>query len=328
MTEASAVTNNDESPRSSSVYSLEYSGDGTEMALLMLKNLLLTVITFTIYRAWARTNVRRYVWGHTSFLGDRAAYVGTGEELFKGWMKLVGIIIGYGIAVAILQAIISPMKYIVPLITPILYIAVISIAIYSGLKYRLSRTKWREVRFGVDKDKDSTRQFMILYFKGVFLTAITLGIYTPWFSNAQKVFLTNRSRFGTGYFSYGADSSEYALLFFKGVFLSIVTFGFYIPWMIRSLTEFRLNHTKFQNARFLFTLKGGDLLVFALCAYFGTIMTLGLAMPWIYNWGLRLFISNVKVEGEIDMTRVIARASDGNALAEEAVMDYDLDLGF
>lgn len=310
------------------VSKLEYTGDGTEMALLFLKNLFLSIITLGVYRAWARTNLRRYVWGHTVFWGDRASYVGTGVELFKGWMKLIGLIVGILIVLSILGAILPPLKFIVPFLTPFAYILLFAVATYSGLRYRLSRTKWREIRFGVDKDKASTHEYLILYIKGVFLTAITLGIYWPWFSNSLKVFLTNRCRLGNVYFAYAADPTAYAKLFFRGLFLSIITIGFYIPWMIRSLTEFRLNHTTFQNSRFLFTLKGSDLLIFAICAYFGAILTLGLATPWLYNWGLRLFIGNVSVEGDIDMTRVIAQASEGSAMAEEAVLDYDLDLGF
>ncbi len=71
---------------------LSYSGKGGEMFMLMMKNLVLTIITLGIYRAWAKTDFRRYVWGNVHFLGDRASYTGTGEELFKGWLKLIGLI--------------------------------------------------------------------------------------------------------------------------------------------------------------------------------------------------------------------------------------------
>ena len=315
-------------PRTVAIHDLEYSGDGVEMALLFLKNILLTIITFGIYRPWARTNIRRYVWGHVSFLGDRASYTGTGRELFNGWAKLIGLLIVLLLVLGILGAIIPVMKLIVPFITPFAYIGLFALATYSGLRYRLSRTKWREIKFGVDKTKESTKEFFGLYFVGALLSGVTFGIYFPWFKNKERTFLTNRCRLGTVHFSYLGDASEYAVLFFKGLFLSIVSLGFYIPWMIRSLTEFRLNHTRFQDSRFLFTLKGSDLLTFALCAYFGSILSLGLATPWIYNWGLRLFISNVKLEGDIDMARVAAAPSEGSSLAEEAVLDYDLDLGF
>jgi uncharacterized membrane protein YjgN (DUF898 family) len=322
------VASNEPPVHTPAIHSLEYTGDGTDMALLFLKNFLLTIITFGIYRAWARTNLRRYVWGHVAFMGDRASYTGTGEELFKGWLKLAGLLIAMLIAVGIINKILPALSPLTSLIVALSYLAIFALATYSGLRYRLSRTKWREIRFGVEKTKESTREFFIRYCFGVFMNFVTFGIYYPWFKNWERTFLVNRSRFGTAFFRYNGDSFDYAGLYFKGLFFSFITLGFYIPWMIRSLTAFRFNHTRFQDARFIFTLKGSDLLVFGICAYFGTLLTLGLAAPWIYNWGLRLFITNTKVEGNVDMAQVVAKDSDGSALGEEVVLDYDLDLGF
>ena len=303
---------------------LEYTGDGTELALLMLKNLFLSIVTLGIYRAWATTNMRRYVWGHIGFLGDRAQYVGTGEELFKGWLKLIGLLIGLAILANLGALIVDAMKLLVPLA----YVLIFAIATYSGLRYRMSRTKWRQIRFGVDKDKDSTQNFLKLYFTGLFLSIITLGIYSPWFKNNVRMFLTNRCRFGTIYFAYSGQGTEYAIMTFKGLFFSLLTLGFYIPWLIRDLFHYRLRHTHFQNAKFSFHLKGSDLLVFSLVGYFGVFLTLGLATPWIVNWGLKLFVTNIAVEGQIDLALVQSQASDGSAMADEIVSDYDLDLGF
>lgn len=304
--------------------SLSYSGDGTEMAMLMLKNLFLTIITLGIYRAWAKTYVRRYVWGHVTFEGDRASYVGTGEELFWGWVKLFGILAGLILGVRLLALVVPFLAILIP----IAYFFIFGLAIYSGLRYRLSRTLWRQIRFGADRDKESTKEFLRIYLVGSFLSFITFGIYYPFFKHYEREFLTKKSRFGTAYFSYDAVASEYAGTYFYNLMLCIVTLGIYTPWMFRNLTAFRLEHTRFQGARIFLTLKGGDLLVFGLCAYFGTILTMGLAVPWIYNWGLGLFINNMHVDGEIDMSLVQARDADGSALAEDVVDGYDLDIGF
>jgi uncharacterized membrane protein YjgN (DUF898 family) len=57
----------------------------------MFKNIFLTIITLGVYAAWGRTNTRRYLWGHTNFLNDRANYTGTGKEIFLGILKFFGI---------------------------------------------------------------------------------------------------------------------------------------------------------------------------------------------------------------------------------------------
>ena len=41
---------------------LAFRGEGSDLFLLMLKNLLLTLVTFGIYASWARTAKRAYLW--------------------------------------------------------------------------------------------------------------------------------------------------------------------------------------------------------------------------------------------------------------------------
>lgn len=304
--------------------SFEFTGDGLEMALLMLKNIFFTIITLTIYRAWATTNMRRYVWGHMTFLGDRANYTGTGKELFIGWLKLGGILlVGYLISAG-LSALFAPAG----ILTVIVYALVFALATYSGLRYRLSRTLWRQVRFGVDKNKEMTNEFMKLYFTGVFFMVITLGIYAPWFHTNLRRFLTNKSRMGNMHFKYDGDGGEYAGIFWGGFVLTIITLGIYGAWWTRNLAEYRMKHTMFMGHRFGFDLTGGNLFVYLIVAWIGTVLTLGLAAPWLYVWGLKLFAQHTYLEGTPDMSLVQNQASDGSALADDIVSGYDLDLGF
>lgn len=308
----------------SSRMSLRYSGDGFEMAILMLKNLFLTIVTLGIYRAWATTNLRRYIWGHVSFMDDRATYSGLGIELFRGWVKLIGIfIVGY-----VLAGLIGLVFPFAGLIMIAVYALMFALATYAGLRYRMSRTSWRQIHFGVDKNKALTNEFLKLYFLGVFLNILTLGIYYPWFKNSIRKFLTNKSRFGSSYFAYEGDGTEYAGIFWSNLLLTILTLGIYLPWMVMNLAKFRCENTSFQGKYFELTLKGGEFFKFAIVAYLLTILTLGIAGPWMYNWGLKLFIENIHLDGMPDMALVSARESDGSAMADDIVEGYDLDFGF
>ena len=303
---------------------LKYSGDGLEMALIMLKNLFLTIITLGIYRPWAVTNMRRYVWGHINFMDDRAIYTGTGKELFRGWIKLFAILIG-AYALAGILSLFVPFAGILILAA---YVFVFGLAIYSGLRYRLSRTLWRQIRFGADKNEATTKEFLKMYFLGVILCMITLGIYIPWFRIELRKYLTNKSRFGSSYFSFDGVGTEYAGIFWSSLLLSIVTLGIYIPWMIVNLAIYRAEHTSFQGKRFTFTLKGLQLLGFGVAAYLLTVVTIGIAAPWMFNWGLKLFVENIHLDGPPDLALVTAAPSDGSAMADDIVSGYDLDIGF
>src|SRR5262245_59455913 len=57
-----------------------------EVAALAAKNALLSLVTLTLYRFWARASMRRRLWARTSVLGDPLEYSGTGWELFRGFL--------------------------------------------------------------------------------------------------------------------------------------------------------------------------------------------------------------------------------------------------
>jgi len=108
----------------------------------------------------------------------------------------------------------------------------------------------------------------------------------------------------------------------------MITLGIYLPWFIRNTERFRLQHTSFQGQRIHFNLEASELLVYAIVAYFGTLLTLGLAGPWMLNWGLKLFINNIEIDGNLALDQVTAVASDGSAMGDDLAVAYDIDLGF
>src|SRR6266513_1520907 len=71
-------------------YRFRYHGDGTAFFILILKNALLTLVTLGIYAAWAKAERRKYIWSNVEFHGQRLEFTGTGWELFKGYLKLIG----------------------------------------------------------------------------------------------------------------------------------------------------------------------------------------------------------------------------------------------
>lgn len=304
---------------------LVYSGNGTELAILMFKNLALTFFTLGIYWPWGKTNIRRYLWGQVSFGDDRASYTGTGKELFKGWI-LVGVL--YLVIVLVFNMLTKLSQFIGFAIIPF-YIYIYALAVYGGTRYRLSRTKWRETAFGMERDKESTREFIWICFKGAALSVVTLGFYLPVFENIRRTFLLNKTKFGTAKFNYVGSNSDYFKLFLKGFFLTLITLGMYGPWMMLSLLRYKLHNTNLENSvYFKIELRGKDLFIFSILAYLSTILTLGLALPWVINKAYKLFVNNILIFGEIDFTTIHSIESEGSAAGDVAMIEYDLELGF
>lgn len=304
---------------------LQYSGSGTELAILMFKNLALTILTLGIYAAWGRTNTRRYLWGKIDFLGDRGAYTGTGQELFRGWMIVVAFYLVAGVVVNIITRI-HPVFII--LVLP-LYFYVYALAIYGGARYRLSRTSWRETSFGMERTKASSQLFVWMVVKGILLTGLTLGLYTPIFQNDKRRFLINKATFGTAQFNFTGNNSEFFKIFMLNLFLTFITLGLYGPWMILNLTKYKLKNSNLEDSLFFdIKLEGSDLFLFSIVAYLATIFTLGLALPWVINRSYHLFINAIVVSGEIDFSQIRNVMTTESAVGDVAAVEYDLDLGF
>src|SRR3954470_2102207 len=122
---------------------LRYDGSGGALAGLTFRTGLLTILTLGIYRFWARTRTRRYLWAHVLLGEDRLEYSGTGGELFRGFLRVALIFAPLSIAIAILDATLLPGINSVQL--PVLVVLAI-IGRYYARRYRLTRTRWRGIR--------------------------------------------------------------------------------------------------------------------------------------------------------------------------------------
>lgn len=308
---------------------LSYDGDGLDLALVLLKNFILTILTLGIYMPWARTKFRRYLWGHTSFQGDRAQYTGTGKELFSGYLKVGFLFLVVGIVGHIVNTFFPKVIAIgFSLLVPLLYVWLFAVVLYSGYRYRVARTSWRHVRFGVFRNHEEAKKFMWLYIKSALFTGLTLGFYYPYMRHNIIDFLTKRTRLGDSYFDYSGTAVEYRNIYFKGLILSFLTLGIYAPWFFLELAAYRLSHTRFQKAHLAISIPGRTLFFYSFGSMILNVMTLGLASPWMINWGLKILINNIRVEGPLDLDSIQNTAAENEkTFADSALEAFDLDIG-
>ena len=72
-----------------------YFGTRGPLFRLYLLTSLLTLVTLGIYRFWAKTRIRKYIWSATSGDGDSFEYTGTGLEKFLGFLVAIVILAIY-----------------------------------------------------------------------------------------------------------------------------------------------------------------------------------------------------------------------------------------
>ncbi|MGE0776696.1 MAG: YjgN family protein [Sphingomonadaceae bacterium] len=132
-----------------------FQGTWKEFAPIALTNLLLTIVTLGIYRFWAKTRERRYLWSRTRFIDDTLEWTGTGMELFIGFIFAV-ILFGFPLFMLSfgLQALVFrghgalAAMLTLPMYGLLLY--VFGLARFRALRYRLNRTYWHGIRGGSD----------------------------------------------------------------------------------------------------------------------------------------------------------------------------------
>jgi len=158
---------------------VKHSGGFDTLWPLVLKNALLTILTLTFYRFWARTHVRRYLWRHTRFLDEPFEYTGTGKELFLGFLLVLFVFIIPVVALQLVVSLMSSTGWSSQFLDGFIGIVILFLfgfAGYRAQRYRLSRTLWRGIRGSMD---GSAAIYGLLYLGFTILNAVTLGLTYP-----------------------------------------------------------------------------------------------------------------------------------------------------
>jgi len=160
-----------------------FSGNWREFAPIAFTNLLLSIVTLGVYIFWARARERRYLWSRTRFIDDRLEWTGTGRELMVGYglaFLLLALPIGLINFIAFNAAIMRGHEGIAALLGFAMYLLfffLTGLAVFRGLRYRLSRTLWHGIRGGSDS---FGLAFGWSYLWKMLLGSFSLGLLTPW----------------------------------------------------------------------------------------------------------------------------------------------------
>jgi uncharacterized membrane protein YjgN (DUF898 family) len=148
----------------------------------VLLNAVLNILTLSLWRFWGRTKVRRYLWSTTEINGEGCEYTGTGWEMFRAFLVVMfAIFLPIYAALIAGQLLLPPKVFLIifgiayiPLI--IFFVWLLGLAMWLARRYRLSRTRWRGVRFGMAGSPNGFSWALLGY---AFLSAVTLGWYSP-----------------------------------------------------------------------------------------------------------------------------------------------------
>ncbi len=190
----------------------QFLGRRGALFMLVLKTMGLTLLTLGIYRFWAKTRLRRYFWGNVVIAGEPLEYTGKATELLIGFLIVVAVLVPLSVASSVLRLLAEGGPEWIGLVLDMAYIAVlvflIDFATYRMWRYRLTRTRWRGIRFGM---KNGALKYAGRAFLWRIGQVLTLGFITPWARLDLAKYRVARMRLGDLAFAMDASARPLVL---------------------------------------------------------------------------------------------------------------------
>ena len=194
---------------------------------LSIVNFFLNLITLTLYRFWAKTNVRRHIWSCVYINGQPLEYTGRGIELFKGALIVLGVfLLPFVLLIAFISIYLGPEHPALFAVQALLYLTVFVLwgaALYRARRYQLSRTLWRGIRGTL---VGSSITYTLTYFGSMMAKSMSLGWTTPVLDTVLQEQIIGDMRFGDMAFKFkgraGPLYPTYALCWFLTIAAVVV----------------------------------------------------------------------------------------------------------
>jgi uncharacterized membrane protein YjgN (DUF898 family) len=198
---------------------------------IAIVNILLMIVTLTIYRFWAKTNVRKHIWSCIHINGEPLEYTGTGKELFLGFLVVFGlfilpyILLHKGLQIYLGEA--HPLVFSISALFLLFVYGMFGFALYRARKYQLSRTQWRGIRGNL---VGSAMTYSLTYFGSILAKTFSLGWATPVMDTVLQEQIIGDMRFGDAAFKFkgraGPLYPTYALCWFLTLLAAVAAISF------------------------------------------------------------------------------------------------------
>jgi len=326
---------------------IRFHASGGEYFRIWIVNLLLTIVTFGIYSAWAKVRRNQYFYSSTELAGSSFEYHGNPIAILKGRMAALVLFGGYNLGLRY-----SPLA---GGCMALLLAAVLPWLSWKSMQFRLYNTSYRGVRFGF---KGSARQVYFYELLLPFLSLLTFGLLVPFTHQRLKQYQHSESRYGTSHFAFDGrvDSfykayGKFVVVYFGGLItlgkalggtlggmgqttaiyliMAVIYLWTFIvmPLFLTLIQNLIWNHTSLAGHRFESTLTWGRSTFIMLTNLLGIVVTLGLFMPFAHvRWlKYRLEATALLPNGSLD--DFVAGSEQRIGAVGEGMMDVlDFDL--
>lgn len=151
---------------------IRFTGSGSEYFRIWIVNLLLVLVTFTLYYPWAKVRRLRYFYGNTLVDGAPLGFHGNPRRMLRGYL-LVGLLFG-------LYSLAGQFSVVAGLLALALVAAIAPALLKSSMRFRLANTSWRGMRFGFSGTvAGAYRAVLPLFVPGLLMAGAASWIANP-----------------------------------------------------------------------------------------------------------------------------------------------------
>ncbi len=276
---------------------------------------------------WARAKSLRYVYGQTTLNNERFNFAGTGNEMFRGFIKLI---LFYIVIMAVYMMLLLVVKsvFLAILFIYLAIFAIIPFAIHGSFRYKMSRTSFRGIRFGY---RGNRNELVKNFIKWILLTIVTLGIYGAWMQMNLRRYTMGNIRYGDVEFSYDGNGRDWFWLNFKGYLLTIITLGIYSFWWQSNVFAYYIDNVKMtkgeQQIKCRSVATGGGFFGLLFVNLLLIVFTLGFGKAWADMRIQKFICDNIKLEGDINIDEIHQTEEEyTNAFGEDVIDFFEIDL--
>jgi uncharacterized membrane protein YjgN (DUF898 family) len=213
-----------------------FTGSGSEYFRIWIVNLLLMIVTLTLYYPWAKVRKLRYFYGNTQVAGHALDFHGQPKQMLRGYLLVGALFVVYNFAFNV-----SPTAGLVALaimagIWPLLF--------RTSMRFRLANTSWRGLRFAFSGDAPGAYKALLPAFLPAILMFLVLALFGPDMAgNAAPPTAADR-----------AKMAQFGLWFGVVGLLSVLA----VPLMWWALKRYQHNHYALAQERTSFTAGAGS----------------------------------------------------------------------
>jgi uncharacterized membrane protein YjgN (DUF898 family) len=151
---------------------IRFTGSGSEYFRIWIVNLLLTIVTLSLYYPWAKVRKLRYFYGNTLVGGQPLDFHGNPKTMLRGYLLVAALLGLYSVA--------GQFSAVAGLIAFVILAAIWPALLKSSMQFRLANTSWRGLRFRfLGSVGDAYGAFLPMFVPGIVIVAALAAVGNP-----------------------------------------------------------------------------------------------------------------------------------------------------